>query len=405
MRAGPTLDSITATAWASGLFLASSFFAHTVALRLLLLFAAALCAATAAARHGSALSLLPPIWLAFALWAGWAALSLTWSVEPLRTLKELRNEIGYTALALWVCFVGAQARAAPRILLPALIAAAVAASGFALFEFVYGANPERTGWHGGPGDHSSALLTIMPCAVMLGWYARRSRVRVLVWALPALFFVSAFTTLNRTVWLGFGLQFLLLGLLILARQWHKLPRRAKLAATMVAAGMIVATSAVMLTVQTAREVSGSGKSVQSDTRLALWPEVFERIREQPLTGYGFGRGVLRRSLQEDLKAVDLHLWHAHNLFLEALLQLGVPGLALLLLLIAATVREGWRYARDGDEAVAACGMALIAVVGGMMVRNMTDTLLVRQNALLYWGVVAVLLAWGATGRARSGSSA
>jgi hypothetical protein len=30
----------------------------------------------------------------------------------------------------------------------------------------------------------------------------------------------------------------------------------------------------------------------------------------------------------------------------------------------------------------------------MVVRNSTDTLLVRQNALLYWGVVGVLLAWG-----------
>jgi hypothetical protein len=39
-------------------------------------------------------------------------------------------------------------------------------------------------------------------------------------------------------------------------------------------------------------------------------------------------------------------------------------------------------------------MALIAVVVGMVIRNSTDTLLVRQNALLYWGVVGVLLAWG-----------
>jgi hypothetical protein len=32
---------------------------------------------------------------------------------------------------------------------------------------------------------------------------------------------------------------------------------------------------------------------------------------------------------------------------------------------------------------------------------MTDTLWLRQNALLYWGVVGVLLAWGGTGRKRS----
>jgi hypothetical protein len=40
----------------------------------------------------------------------------------------------------------------------------------------------------------------------------------------------------------------------------------------------------------------------------------------------------------------------------------------------------------------------------MVVRNSTDTLLVRQNALLYWGVVGVLLAWGRQAWKRSGAS-
>jgi hypothetical protein len=59
------------------------------------------------------------------------------------------------------------------------------------------------------------------------------------------------------------------------------------------------------------------------------------------------------------------------------------------------VRCGWRYARDRDDAVAACGFALLGVVAGMLVRNMTDFLLVRQNALLFWGAVGVLTAFGA----------
>jgi len=34
------------------------------------------------------------------------------------------------------------------------------------------------------------------------------------------------------------------------------------------------------------------------------------------------------------------------------------------------------------------------VVVGMLTRNMTDVLWVRQNSLLYWGVVGTLLGWG-----------
>jgi len=63
----------------------------------------------------------------------------------------------------------------------------------------------------------------------------------------------------------------------------------------------------------------------------------------------------------------------------------------LVVLLGAVAREGWRAARRGNDAQAACGIALLGVLAGIVVRNMTDTLLVRQNALLFWGVVAVLL--------------
>jgi O-antigen ligase len=144
--------------------------------------------------------------------------------------------------------------------------------------------------------------------------------------------------------------------------------------------------------------------------LLLWPEIAGQIGERPLTGYGFGRGLLRDPLRADFGALDSYLWHAHNIVLEALLQLGIPGLLLLLLLLGMLVREGWRYARSMDERTMACGFVLIAMVAGMLVRNMTDTLFVRQNALLFWGMAGVLLglplSWGgSTGRTPAPSGA
>src|SRR5207302_9165874 len=100
----------------------------------------------------------------------------------------------------------------------------------------------------------------------------------------------------------------------------------------------------------------------------------------------------RTGLKKDLG--EGNLWHAHNLFLDIAVQLGLPGLILLLVLLGATLREGWRMARAKDSFVMACGIALVAIVAGMLIRNMTDVLWVRQNSLLYWGVIGVLLAWG-----------
>jgi O-antigen ligase len=386
----------TALAWVAATFLATSLFAHTVALRLTLLLVGCALAAVVAWRNRGEIRLLPPIWLYFLLWAAWAWLSLVWSVEPERTLKELRHEVVYTGVALWICFVAAQAANAARIVIPVVGAAATAVIAIALRDFSIGWENYLLGLHGGPGDHSSALLTLTPCAVMTAWYGRRvgwSLSRQLpLCILGLLILISAYCTLNRTVWIGLGLEVLLVGGLLIVRTRTPAPwsSRTKLVSGFVAVAVLAGAAIVLATVQARREAVG-GKSLANDTRLTLWPEIVERIRERPFTGFGFGRGLLRGPLEREFRDLDPMLWHAHNTFLEQLIQLGVPGLALFLLLLAAILRQGWRRTLDASDFHAACGMALIAVVTGMLVRNMTDTLFVRGNSLLFWGVSGTLL--------------
>lgn len=397
MRAMPGTMNAHATAAASAaLFLSASLFTHTVALRLLFLFAGTGLALYAIARDRPDIDVLPPIWIPFVLWGAWAAASILWSLEPERSLKEFRHEIGFTGLALWTCYVAAQYRNAARIFLPVLAVAVVALCLFALYWFIPDIRHLGRRWHGGPGDHSSALLTILPCLLMTGWFGIRAG-----WSIPRLFavaaillavFVAAYTTLNRTVWLGFGLEVLvMLALLVWLRPGATaaVGGKMKLAAAIVALAVAGGAIAATLAVHAERELSKTAVSIEQDPRLELWPEIIERIEERPLLGYGFGRGGLRIELREEL--ADGLLWHAHNLFLDALLQAGIPGLVLLLLLLAATAREAWRLTRSGSDAATACGIALAAVLAGMLVRNMTDVLWVRQNALVYWGVVGTLL--------------
>jgi O-antigen ligase len=387
-------------AWLAVLFLASVLFSHTVALRLLLLALGFIVAVVFAVRQRGSIQLLPQLWLPFALWAGWAVLSLAWSLDPERTDKELRNEVGYVAVAFWVCFVAGQARGAARIMLPAFAAAAAAVCSVALYlYFGRGWEPYLYGWQGGPGNFSSTVVVLMPCALMAAWHARQvassAAARYLPLALAALVLVAAYTAESRTVWLALAAQ-LLAGAFLLALRANNGSRRRVLAGGIFAIAVATASVAMTAHVQLKREAGGA-RAVMQDPRLALWVEVAGSIGERPWLGYGFGRGMLRTSLREELK--EAQLWHAHNLFLDAALQVGLPGVLLLLALLAATVREGWRMTREPSPASVACGVALITVVVGMLARNMTDTLLVRQNALLYWGVMGVLLAWGAKSRA------
>jgi len=392
------MSLLNALGWTAALFVASSLFSHDVALRLVLLATATLLGAGVLARERGAVRALPPIWLAWLVFAVWAAASIGWSVEPARSQKEWQNEVVYTALALLACYLGAQAKDAARVFIAVLATGAVLVCASALWAFTSGMPPEwNGGWHGGPGDHAAALLTLMPCALGLLWYGRQAAwPRTALWLIALLiaaFLASALATQNRTVWVGFALE---IGIFIAALALRRAgDRRAQLSLALAGVVTIAAMGTIVLLVQRDRESTGAF-SMSADPRLSIWAKATQHIEQRPLAGYGFGRGLLRERLPGE--ANQELAWHAHNLFLDLALQTGLIGVALFVVLLAATLRQGLRFAADGSAASAACGMALIAVLAGMLTRNMTDMLFVRQNALLFWGVTGVLLAWGARWR-------
>jgi len=224
--------------------------------------------------------------------------------------------------------------------------------------------------------------------------------RLALWALPPLLLAAAYATLNRTVWLGFAIEIVVMSALLLPRPKCKMflkRGRAGLLAGLTAAAFLGAVALVMVHVLEKRGAASLSAAVASDPRIPIWATTVDTIREHPVIGHGFGRGIERGSLHQEFG--NPLLWHAHNLVLETAVDTGLVGAALLLLLIGTTACQGIRLSRDENAIRAAYGIALVAVVVGMLTRNMTDVLLVRQNALLYWGVTGALLGLGA---ARSG---
>jgi O-antigen ligase len=399
-------------AWCAALFLAANLFPHSVALRLsMLALGLALVVFTlvrAKAMHRPLdVEILPPLLVPILLWAAWAALSVTWSVEPYRSLKEFKNEVVYVFLGYWLCWVAAQAPGARRAFGTVLGGGAVLTCVVGLYGFAVPAGqPWLARLASGPGDQSSALLTLMPCALVAIWLAReeqapRTLQRVL-WALPPLFLAAAYATLNRTVWIGFAAEVAVMAALLLPRPEFasllKL-RRARILGGFVAVAFVGGVVLVALQVQEQRFGDNSVAAIEKDPRMEVWAAAVDTIKEHPIAGLGFGRGIDRQSLHEEFGSPLI--WHAHNLILETAVEAGLPGAVLLLLLICATAYKGWALARNADPAAAAYGIVLLAVVTGMFARNMTDTLLIRQNALLYWGVAGLLLSLSAN-RSRRG---
>ena len=390
------MNALTLSAWSAAFFLASCLFSHTVALRMILLFTAAACAGVAIAADRRSLRVLPPVWPAFALWGLWAALSMLWSLDPALSEKEWRNELFYSGLAFVVCHVAAQAERSERIFLAVLPIAALALCGNAVYDQWRSAPISPDGWHGGPGNLSAMLLILLPCVLAAGWYAVRTGAHAFAVAaagLGAVVLVAGYAADNRTVWLAFALQALLAGGLVQQRSSPRIGKRAWIAGALI----VVTGIAMAALVHQERLASKEATPLASDPRFEVWAAAASLVGDRPLTGYGFGRGMLHEPLVR--LTGNPMLWHSHNLLLDATLQTGLVGLLLLAALFGWTALVGWRLARSADDKAAACGIALVAIVLGTLTRNMTDLVWQRHPALVYWGVVGALMAWGA-GKAR-----
>ena len=404
------MNPLSIAAWAAALFLGATLFSHTVALRLLMLLLGLalvvwqLVRARIAARDAG-VQALPPLLVPILLWSAWAGLSVLWSQEPGRSQKEFQNEVVYVFIGYWLCFVAAQAQGARRVFGIVLGGAGVLACLLGIYVyFAPDAPPWLARMSSGPGDQSSAMLTLMPCALMAIWLARDATTpRMLqraLWVLPPLILVAAYVTLNRIVWVGFALELGVIAALILARPEFDAIRRAKrtrLVSVAIVAAVVGGVALVMIQIEEKRVELNPITDVGVDPRLAIWASAVSTIKQNPLTGLGFGRGIDRKTVRKELGKPEIwhsQYWHAHNLVLETGVGSGVPGALLLLLLIGATAYKGWRLARDTNAEAAAYGIALVAIVAGMFVRNMVDAQLARQNALLYWGLVGALLAFG-----------
>ena len=80
------------------------------------------------------------------------------------------------------------------------------------------------------------------------------------------------------------------------------------------------------------------------------------------------------------------------MFVDAALQLGVVGLAILVALLLAFAREYARFL--AHPAIAPLGIVGLAVLAGFIVKNATDDFFHRHNALVFWALNGMLLGFG-----------
>lgn len=362
-------------------------FPGTVAFRLLCL---VLCVFLAVAEwKQKAPPAMPARW-AFLFWAAVALASLAYAIDAGYSLGEIKNEIGYSLLAFLSFFAFTRDNARLRLILVSMAASSLVVAVWSLFlRFRAGYWDEAAG-HGGSGAFGSLSVVAMP--VLCGLWFLWPRARAVWMSIGLVTVLAAYFSYQRAIWPIFAVEALTAAWL-LSRRYRLAPsRRLRLKAAL--AGVILLAGAGWLAQGAKIATYGTAASLERDPRLLFWPAIAERILSNPLHGAGFGREAMKLGHPDLLSPSSPHFWHAHNVFLNYGLEMGLPGLIALSLLFIFLARCFSRMHADRDDLVSIMGLVGLLLIIAVVLRNVTNDFFVRDAALLFWALCGALFGAG-----------
>lgn len=260
-----------------------------------------------------------------------------------------------------------------------------------------------------PNQVSGALIMFLPLQLtLLAGLSRRSlpalsrgqRLALLA-ALGVGLLVTAAVILlaqSRAAWAALALGLLILGAIAIR------PLRPVLI-LLLAAGLVALL--LMGPVELGRWLVEQGLMVESGEtswagRVELWSRGLWGIADYPLTGMGMN--MFRRSVWDLYPLFEFppgyDVGHAHNLYLQAALDLGLPGLICYLALMGGGVALGWQsYRRSPERLARLVGLGAAAGLAIHGLWGLTDIVaLGAKQGFLWWAVLALLTttaaSWG-----------
>lgn len=346
------------------------------------------------------------LWTTVLAWSGWSAASYFWSLHPLYSRAEIGTEVGWGLATVVIFYVSARTGPAFRALSTTAAAVGALLALLAIHAVLTGggADPEKmlVRSHGGVGAFSTYIALLLPLLPLLlaprpMGYGSGPVSFGIVGILFVLLLIAARVTENRMIWVAFAVGFVVAAGLAAWRWRVRLSRAplrwmAVLLALLLVVGVLFVDAAMQRAKSDHRADTSVAQAIAEDPRFLLWQHTFERIRERPWTGFGFGKSILRTELQGELG--DPLLAHAHNLFVSQWLQTGVIGVAFLLAVLMALA---WRYTlflRSADGTLAAIGLVGLVMLVTFVVKNLTDDFMIRPTSKEFWALNAMLLGYG-----------
>jgi O-antigen ligase len=327
-----------------------------------------------------------------------AALSLLSAVDPAYSLKELRAEVLKGAILFYTGVHFIRTEEHVKQVWAALMAGAGLMGAFALILFFMKGGSllhhyMRAGsLHNGYGGFGTYLVTIWPFVLLAPRAFDSARLKPLWMGLIAITAFSGYLTFSRATWIGMLIE-LGLVLVILSR------RRLRTALAGCAICLVLFTAAVWLVpgashgerwsqlLKNPSKVGGTAGDL-----VAVWGNSLDYIAEHPFTGIGLGRHSFSKAFPEFRATHQPLLWHSHNMFIEAALQMGLQGLIAILWAFITLLVVLWPHAPpERGDTVGLFGAAAALMVVGFGLRNLTDDFFVDDSGFLLWLLAGLAL--------------
>ena len=255
---------------------------------------------------------------------------------------------------------------------------------------------------------AGAALVYLSFALALAvgsWREGRRGIALAALAGAAVAGCALLLTQSRSGWAGgaAGLAALgVLGGLASRRRW------ARAAALVLPVALVVAVGGVLATLGTQRlealwSPSGAGLNagdmlgqLSLAGRVEVWSRALYAIQDFPFTGVGLGafRRVVQLLYPLFTAGPDYDIAHAHNMFLQVALDVGLPGLIAYLALLWVAGVVAWQAAQQGSAPlVRALAIGLPAGLVGLHVYGLTDALaLGSKPGITFWMILGLLAA-------------
>ena len=328
-----------------------------------------------------------PLDLPIFLFTAVAALSLITAVDFHYSLEEFTGE-WVTGIALFYLLVNNFREEGLKYFLGAILLGNLVMVVYGNYDFfrqggsLVDYQVRASSLHYIAGALATYLITVLPYLLLAVLIYPNLTTRLALFFLALLNFFTLYLTHVRGAWIAAAV----IGFLICGKFYSR-----KMALALVTGGalfILFLAPEKILTHHAPLESQGSHES-RIATGLARWEVLkfsFDRIGENPFKMLGFGRRSFVKQYGEFYeKYKGALLWHAHNTFINLILQTGVQGLVFFLFLVYKILKFTYGRAELEKEPLKKVFLfATFFMLISFFMRNLSDDFFADDGALLFW---------------------